>query len=379
MRDLGDGYGREPALVADIGRTMVRLGLTNGDGSLDHSTVREYDPRQQPTITSAISAFGVDSGVDRLPSRAAIAVSGVPRGDTISITNSRWIISRSGIASMLGSPPLIINDFAATAWALSSNQFSGSIDPLLGAPVRPGKPGTYCIIGVGSGLGVAMLNQDEHGFVSVVPTEAGHMGVMDGMPDDEGVLANLRPVKGALLGESLFSAAGLLSVYEALAKIRGSTHSKTLQQLLGPASESGDPLVREAFCVFGRAFWHFAGNMVLAYGAWDGVIFTGSIVARLRSMLQRSELSAHFIVPGPYERRLSQVPTATATMRHAELEGAAVALLVDGSRRALGAVTGAPRQTVPELANMPEAASPSPVWLRAAEVPATAGRRRSCF
>jgi hypothetical protein len=66
-------------------------------------------------------------------------------------------------------------------------------------------------------------------------------------------------------------------------------------------------------------------------------------------------------------------------MRHAELEGAAVALLVDGSRRALGAVTGASRPNVPEPASLPDTESPSPVWQPAAEVPATAERRRSCF
>ena len=79
MREGVESYGREPALVADIGRTTVRLGLTDTHGALDHASVREYDPRQQPTITSAISAFGSDSGLLRLPSRAAFAVSGVPR------------------------------------------------------------------------------------------------------------------------------------------------------------------------------------------------------------------------------------------------------------------------------------------------------------
>jgi hypothetical protein len=68
-------------IVADIGRNTVRVGITNDEGRLDHKSVREYDPCAQSTISTAISAFAEESGIRTLPSRAAIAVSGVPRGE----------------------------------------------------------------------------------------------------------------------------------------------------------------------------------------------------------------------------------------------------------------------------------------------------------
>lgn len=322
------------ALVADVGRTTVRVGLTDEEGRLDHSTVREYDPTAQPTISTAISTFGTESGLKTLPRRAAIAVSGVPRGDTISITNSRWILSRQGLAAMFQAPPLILNDFAANAWAMSSKHISAQMEPLNGVPVRPDRTGTYCIIGIGSGLGVAMLSKDEHGFVNVVPTEGGHMGIMDGVPGLAPVLDKIRRGTSPVTAETLVSGPGLLAIYQALCAIQGrSSSGKTLHDLLAPTMMRGDPVIADALELFTKTFWHFAGNMVLGYGAWDGLILTGSITSTLKPTLRRSDFSRHFAIEGPYARRLRDVPIATASFKHAELEGAAVALLINDARR----------------------------------------------
>jgi len=323
------------ALVADVGRTTVRVGLTDENGRLVHSSVREYDPSAQPTISTAISAFGQETGLSSLPRRAALAVSGVPRGDTISITNSRWILSRQGLAAMFQSSPLILNDFAANAWAMSSTHISAQMEPLNGVAVRPDRTGTYCIIGIGSGLGVAMLSRDEYGSVNVVPTEGGHLGIMDGVPGLAPVLDKIRKGNAPVTGETLVSGPGLLRIYHALNDIRGRpATNRTLHDILTPSRMHGDPGVAEALELFARTFWHFAGNMVLGYGAWDGLILTGSITTALKSVLRRADLNRQFHVEGPWARRLRDVPCATASFKYAELEGAAVALLVDDRRRA---------------------------------------------
>ena len=44
----------------------------------------------------------------------------------------------------------------------------------------------------------------------------------------------------------------------------------------------GEPIIAEALELFTKCFWHFAGNMALGYGAWDGMILTGSITAALK-------------------------------------------------------------------------------------------------
>jgi glucokinase len=321
-------------IVADVGRNTVRLGLTDEDGKLDHGSVREYDPSAQSTISTAISAFAQESGLRSLPSRAAIAVSGVPRGDTISITKSRWILSRTGLTAMFRAPPLIINDFAANAWAMSDPHCSGRIEPMTAAPVRPGQAGTYCIIGLGSGLGVAIMSRDEHGLVNVLPTEGGHLGLMHGVKGAERIMNAVAVGDVPVASETLFAGQGLLSTYRAVCKLQGRAPAfNTLSELLAGASLRNDPAAAEAFEFVGRGFWHFAGNMALAYGAWDGVILTGSITAALKPVLRRPDLACAFHVQGPYTRQLASTPRAMISFKHAELEGAAVALLMQERRK----------------------------------------------
>lgn len=332
---MSDGSAAfQPSLVADVGRTTVRIGLTNASGHLEEASVREYDPKLQPTISSSISAFLADCGLRHLPSRAAIAVSGIPRGETISITNSRWILSRSGLTSMFGSEPLIINDFAATGWAVASSHTAARIEAIGGYGVEPHKPGTYCIIGVGSGLGVAALARDRHGVVNVVPTEAGHMRLMDGLPLQPALFQRLKE-RGIPTAEDLISGPGLQRIYSAVCDIHSEPERISLADILNPARRS-NPLVAQTLEAFAATFWYFAGNIVLAYGAWDGLIITGSIAAQTKNVLQRGAVRGQFAIPGPFAHRLGAVPAAIASFRHAELEGAAVALLVDDAHRNFG-------------------------------------------
>jgi glucokinase len=92
-----------------------------------------------------------------------------------------------------------------------------------------------------------------------------------------------------------------------------------------------DPAVGETLEFVRKGFWHSADNMVLAYG--DGVILTGSVTAALKSLLRRPHLTAFFNVRGPWTRQLSSTPKATISFKHAELEGAAVTLLMNEHRR----------------------------------------------
>ena len=172
-----------PALVGDIGRTAIRLGLTDGRGRLRHETIRSYQSADHSTVSGAISNFEREWHLPAQPRRCALAVSEPILGDTISITGSRWFVSRSGLAAMLRTSPIILNDFAANAWALSAPEYAGDIEHVEGPKLAPSKPGTYCIVGVGSGLGVAVLNRDEHRRVNVVATGAGRCGFMAGLPE----------------------------------------------------------------------------------------------------------------------------------------------------------------------------------------------------
>lgn len=317
------------AVIADVGRNKVRLCLTDHDGRLRPETLRTYAPSQQSTISGALSAFGQECALAALPRRCAIAVSGAAVGDIISVTNSRWFVSRSGLAAMLQGTPLILNDFAACAWALSSEDTDARLETIAGPSLDPVKPGTRCLIGIGSGLGVAVISRDAHGRVHVLPTEAGHSHFPGTPAELQPVIERIARTKGNVAAEDLISARGLLAIYQAVVAIDGTIARAADAEGVLRLCGSDDATARKAAELFSRALWHFAGNMALAYGAWDGVMLTGSVAYALRGLIRLPELSADFVVAGPYQRQLREVPRARVELDHAELHGAARALMLN--------------------------------------------------
>lgn len=318
------------AIVGDVGRQMIRLGLTDAAGELKRETIKAYEGATQSTISGALSSFARECGLTVLPRRCALALSGAPRGDTISVTNSRWFVSRSGLRSMLQADPLLINDFAAIAWSLTSPKGSARIERTEQGSICPAtRPGTYCIIGIGSGLGVAVIQRDDFGHYSVLATEAGHCGFTPAAADWQPAMEIMRRSAICQTAEQFMSAAGLHRTYLACAELlRSDKRAANSLEVVQLAESARDPAAIKALDLIARALWQFAGNMVLSHGAWDGVILTGSLTHALARILRQPGLRDHFSLAGPYARELLRVPCSFASFDHAELEGAAQALLL---------------------------------------------------
>ena len=314
----------DAAVLGDVGRKKVRFALSDEQGRLRADTVRSYEAAATSSIAGALSMFQRDLSLKRLPTRSAIAVAGLARGDAISITDTRWFLSRSGLQAMLGTLPVVINDFAAEAWAFYSldqrpaEVFAGAAD----FSVR--RPGCYCVMGMTSGLGVAILTTQGN-TVTVIPTEAGHAGFVAGSEELAWLLDACFPGQQPVPVEKLVSAPGLLCIYAALAHQNGSpVRVKTPEDVT--RSIAADPLSRRACELLCKAFWSYAGNLVLTYGAWDGVILTGGLATALRPILRLPEMQPVFAGKGKYQRVLQGVARAVMSVGDAELVGAAEAL-----------------------------------------------------
>jgi len=317
-------------IVGDIGRQRIRLGLTDADGQLRRDTIRAYEAATQSTISGALTTFVRECGLNLLPRRCALAISGAARGDTISVTNSRWYVSRSGLRSMLQADPVLLNDFAAIAWSLTSSRGSARIEPADQGSICPAtRPGTYCIIGIGSGLGVAVLQRDDFGHYSVLSTEAGHCSFQPSASDWQPVSEIMRRSSPPQTAEHYMSAGGLHRTYLACADHLGiERRAANSVEVVALAENARDIAAVKALDLIARALWQFAGNMVLSHGAWDGVILTGSLTHALGKALRQQNARDQFSLAGPYARELLRVPRSFASFDHAELEGAAQALLL---------------------------------------------------
>lgn len=315
------------AVLGTIGRKRICFALSDESGRVKTDTIRTYNSEAASGVSSALTSFQRDLNVSRLPRRSAIAVPGLVQGDAISITNTRWILSRSGLKAMLGDPPLILNDFAAEAWAFSSSSAEVRLkEAFSGAPLEAlRQPGCYLVVGITSGLGVAAVNRSEAGLVTVIPTEAGHATFAAATDELADVAAELFPGRRSVATEEVISAPGLLAIYNLLIKRSGtSPRAKTPEAITG--SVATDPVARAACAMLARAFWAHAGSLVMTFGAWDGLFVTGAAGSAMVQSLRLPDAQAMFSASSKHRRVLQSMPRGLLFLEHAELIGLAEAL-----------------------------------------------------
>jgi glucokinase len=308
------------ALVADIGRQSVRFGLTGGDEGVAPRDVRKFMTAEHPTFTSALVTYLSDLGLQdaRLPS--VLAVAGAARGDLINLTGSRWYISLSGVEAVLRERPRALNECAANALALTTLPAS-AFTALHGPPAKAVEPGgNYVVIGAGTGLGVAALVTAGDRLVPL-QSEAGHMAFAAVTPDERR-FADFCAARGqAVDAELLLSAPGLLLAYEALSGGKHLSRPEDVTRSIGR-----DPVATAVVKMFVEHLGAFAGDLVMAFGAWDGVFLTGAISRGLHPQLSDIGFRRRMESKAAFKRQLGEVPVALVNRNDLELLGAAAAL-----------------------------------------------------
>ncbi|WP_293881088.1 glucokinase [Sphingomonas sp.] len=333
--DKRTGAAHDVAVLGSVGRKRVRFALSDENGTLRPETIRSYDAKATTGVSAALIDFQRDLALPAIPSRAAIAVAGLARGDTISITNTHWFVSRTGLRAMTGCAPLILNDFTAEAWAICGadvcqiETFSTQLAPELK------RPGCYVVLGITSGLGVSVINRSETGAVTLLSTEAGHGAFAAATGELAQLASDMFPGLNPVMTEQIVSAPGLAAIYAFLAQ-RGRTAVRIRTPEEITRSAATDPVARAACELLAKAFWAQAGNLVMTFGAWDGVLVTGALANAIRPFLQRPDTQTLFATSPKYQRMLQNVPRAFVTLANAQLIGLAEALRYERVKSSAG-------------------------------------------
>jgi glucokinase len=301
---------------------------TVADGAeIRPESVRQFRTSDFPTFTDALQGYTRANHIATGELPLGLAVAGVARGDIISLANCRWYISVSGLRAFLGHEPLIINDFAATAWslaALAPHQFK-PVGPVAPRPLAPGR--TFLVVGTGAGLGMAILMIGADGTAVVLESEGGHGSFAPQNAREDQLLAFMRGKLGGHVSyERLVSNAGLQNIHAWLSEQAGRPGSPPPPDQIIAAALRGDPLAKEAGQIFAGVLGAFAGSGVLTTGAWDGVFLVGGMLRQMLPLLEGGGYRAGFGAKGRMRKALDQVPTSLADSENASLAGAAVAL-----------------------------------------------------
>jgi glucokinase len=248
-----------------------------------------------PTFTDVLLRFQQESRLSLLDLQPVIAIAGVPSGQSMSIERSRWVISRAGLASLFGTPPEILNEVAAQAWALRGSL--QGVTPVLGngAPDLA-RPGRYVFLTYEEGVGTAILDIDDHGRCTVLDGEGGQI---DFVPVDDAERSLIRPIaaRGAVC----------LSWEQVLMTRRGAPDA---------ASSDSNQL-------FARLLGRFVSNLVYVSGAWNGAFMTGRLIPRLEA---GTDFRHGLSYQRPYHRLLDAASCWRVAQSEAVLKGCAAML-----------------------------------------------------
>jgi len=291
-------------LLADIGGTNARFALL-ADGVV--GPVAVLPVADHPTIIDAVRAFLGDGGADT----AVISAAGPVTDGRIPMINAGRVVDAAELRAAFGFRAIrLVNDFEALAWALPALEPSDLL-PLGPHPIP--RAGTLCVVGPGTGFGLAALIRHPGGDTALA-TEGGHASIAAEDKRDEAIIRVLRDQFGQVSIERILSGPGLVNLYHAVGiadglVLRERTNAQIVHHALAGTCEASVATL-ETFCAF---LGSVAGNAALSFGAMGGVFIGGGIPSRFPDFLARSAFRSRFEAKGRMRSYVTAIPTALIT------------------------------------------------------------------
>ena len=308
-------------LLADLGGTNLRLVLADAARGVDHATLVSLRVAEHPSLEAATRSY-LRARVAR-PTVAVFAVAGRVEQGRAQITNHPWQIDCAALRGLLEIPRIqLVNDFAAMGASLAALQDADL------AVIGPGLPrmdapadGSFAVLGPGTGLGAtAVLRHDRRWLV--LETEGGHIGFAPQDALEAELLRVLAARFGRVSNERLVCGGGLLNLYRALAEVHGVPAPALTPEAVTSDALRGDALASNALDRFALILGSVAGDLALAYGAWDGVLLAGGLIPQLLPRLQAGGFRERFAAKGRFGATLTNIPSAAIVHAQPGLLGA---------------------------------------------------------
>jgi glucokinase len=309
-------------LVGDVGGTHARFALVDVDADpwrIESRLSLETDFRS--------FADAVGTGVEQLgtrPDAASIAVAGPVSRGAVTFTNRGWTASEDDLRNLGFAHALLINDFAALAFAAQElpTRDLHTIGPdfagLVGEPIS--------IVGAGTGFGVSCLAR-YRGRAVPVSSEGGHIGFAPSNERESEVLRVLARRFRRVSVERILSGPGIENLYGALGEIAGMRTTPLDAAGIQSLAERGDKLASETISVFCSVFGAVSGDFALAHGARGGVFLAGGVAQKLVKHLDHGDFRKRFEDKGRLSHYVRPIPTRLILSEDAAFLGAARASL----------------------------------------------------
>lgn len=317
----------ERILVGDVGGTHSRFAVVDPQATpwrIENALDLEGD---HANFAEALKSYLDRAGLSSVPKSISVAVAGPVTTGTVTLTNRNWRIDEAGLRHAGFTSALLINDFAALAFAVTHippHEIHTIGPELSGIDTEP-----IAVLGAGTGFGASCLARYRGRSVPVA-TEAGHA---DFAPNGESEIAVLRILArrfGHVSIERVLSGPGLENLYAALAEIAGRQPLKqTAAEIVARMPDDTD--CRDAVHMFCAVYGSVGGDIALTLGARGGVYLAGGIAQKIEPILAHSAFRERFEGKGRLSSYVRAIPTRLILGEDAAFIGAARASLEYGN------------------------------------------------
>jgi glucokinase len=314
----------ERILVGDIGGTHARFAIARKAVTqwiIDHGSDIETEAAN---FEDVLQGYLGKLGSDERPTAAAIAVAGPVSDGKVSFTNRNWQLSEAEFTRQGFQRALLINDFAALAFAAAEAQPHELFT--LGPDIAGMGDEPISILGAGTGFGVSCLARYRGRSVPIA-TEGGHIAFAPANEKEIAVLRSLARRFGRVSVERILSGPGIENVFAALHEIIGAKPPQLDASAIVDQARAGDPIAADTVAIFCGVYGAVAGDFALAHGARGGVFIAGGIAQKIKDVLAASEFRVRFESKGRLTPFVQAIPTRIILDENATFIGAAIASL----------------------------------------------------
>ena len=321
-------------VVADLGGTHSRFGLLK-NGELIEGSVRKYVSIKFSTPNEALSAYcrelGIEFGVTLL-----IATAGTynPQSKVWEYVNEEneelhsWKLSIDSLENDGHSVSLILNDFEAATWGMSTLSAQHIIELKPTDHDMPKYP--KCLTGPGTGLGIAFLEVNERDELSVKKTFGGHKLATPATEEHWQIIKNIKANKaivGDVVDEDLISGQGLFDIYQAYCRLNNKEQSFQTKNEMFNRLESVE--LKEALRLFHEFFGTYLSTLFIPNHTEGGFYLVGGVTDTLmqKNLLDTDTLIT-FMIPDvvePVKKVLQKIGVSYIADEYIPLKGLVVA------------------------------------------------------
>lgn len=307
-------------LLADIGGTNARFALYSRDpsGTIELRNLLLFRCRQFSNFSDVLSTYLDQVGVE--VEGASVSIAGPADVDQIIMTNLDWSFSISAVKEQFNLKHMwVINDASAAALSTTCATELELIKP---GHVEAGAARINLIPGTGFGVGSIMPLDD--GWLPI-QGEGGHATLAPVTDEEFAVLQHISKEFGRAVVDIVLSGPGMLSIYKALAAVRGhasldvDARVMTLNALNHKDETSVDAL--NMYCtLLGR----LAGDLALTMNAHGGVYLSGDLLQRVGAEHITESFNAGFMDKGKMTDKVNRIPVYLLHSQYPCLKGASV-------------------------------------------------------